>query len=182
MPSSVLRKLNLSLLSGLVNKSTNYFLETTNWTSQSPLLTWSLIKWWRISICLVLECYTGFFVKFIALVLSQRKRILDRFIPKSLSCCLIQRLCAQQLPASIYSASVVNNVEQVCFLLCHKLNSIQVSGKFQMCSSYPIFNLQNQSRNSQLSTRISHLDTIVQLLQSLWDTLGFAWLPCSVSL
>jgi len=36
MPNSFMRKLNISLLRGLVNKSANCFSEATNWITQSP--------------------------------------------------------------------------------------------------------------------------------------------------
>jgi len=121
MPSSFLRKLNLSLLRGLVNISASCFSKATSWITQSPLFTWSHIKWWCISMCLVLDCCTGFFVKFIALVLSQSNHILESVKPKSLSCCLIQKLWAQQLPATMYSASAVDKATHACFLLCHDI-------------------------------------------------------------
>jgi len=70
MPSSILGLLNLSLANGFMNKSTNWFLVLRNWISQSSIWTWSQMKWCLISMCLVLECYIGFLVKLMALVLS----------------------------------------------------------------------------------------------------------------
>jgi len=121
MPNSFLRKLNLSLFKGFVNKSASWFSELTNWISQSPFIMWSLIKWCRISICLVLECWTGFLVKLIALVLSNNNEILERLSPKSLNRCFNQMVWAQQLLVAMYSASAVDNATQACFLLCQDI-------------------------------------------------------------
>jgi len=71
--------LNLSRTSGLVNKSASWFFVLTNFISQSPFRTWSLMKWCLISICLVLECCIGFLVRLIALVLSQYKGTFPNF-------------------------------------------------------------------------------------------------------
>jgi len=57
----------------------------------------------------------------IALVLSQNKGILDGFKQKSFKYCLRQRICAQQLPTSIYYASKVDKATQACFSLCHEI-------------------------------------------------------------
>jgi len=56
-----------------------------------------------------------------ALVLSHNKETLLIFNPKSSSYCLIHRICAQQLPAAIYSALVVDKATHACFLLCHDM-------------------------------------------------------------
>jgi len=69
----------------------------------------------------VLEYCIGFFVRLITLVLSQNKGILEGFKPKSLSCYFSQRLCAQQILATIYSGSAMDNATQACFLLCHEI-------------------------------------------------------------
>jgi len=60
-------------------------------------------------------------VRFIALVLSQSIGTLLIFNPKFASCCLSQSICAQQLPAAMYSASVVERATQACFLLCQEI-------------------------------------------------------------
>jgi len=56
-----------------------------------------------------------------ALVLSHIKGTLLIFNPKSASCCLSHRICAQQLPAAIYSASAVERATHACFLLCYEI-------------------------------------------------------------
>ncbi|XP_047326973.1 protein indeterminate-domain 12-like [Impatiens glandulifera] len=56
----------------------------------------------------LLSCNTELYVIAIALVLSQNIDDSSAVTPKSLSCCWIQRSCAQQLPATRYSASAVD--------------------------------------------------------------------------
>ena len=121
MPNSFLKKKNLSFGKGFVNMSASYSLVSMNFISQSPLFIWSLMKWWRISMCFVLECWIWFLVRFIALVLSQSKGTMLIFKPKSSSCCLSQRICAQQLLAAMYSASAMKRATHACFLLCQEM-------------------------------------------------------------
>ena len=49
MPNSFLKKKNLSFGSGFVKISASCSFVSMNFTSQSPLFTWSLMKWWWIS-------------------------------------------------------------------------------------------------------------------------------------
>ena len=121
MPNSFLKKKNLSFGRGFVNISANCNFVSMNFTSQSPLFTSSLMKWWRISMRLVLECWIWALVRFIALVLSQRKGTLLIFNPKSASCCWSQSIYAQQLPTTMYLASTVERATQACFLLCQEM-------------------------------------------------------------
>ena len=116
MPSSFLMKNNLSLARGLVKMSSSWCSLSINSMQQSPFDIWSLRKWYIISICLALEFMIGFLDRLIALVLSHFKEMWLRITPKSLSCYFIQRLWSQQLPAAIYSAYVVDNATQACFL------------------------------------------------------------------
>ena len=67
-PNSLLIAKKFSLGRGFVKISTNWFFVSTNSNMQSPFWTWSLKKWWFISICFVLECRIGFLDKLIALV------------------------------------------------------------------------------------------------------------------
>ena len=60
--------------------------------------------------------HTGFLDRLIALVLSHFRGMWSRVTPKSLSCCFIYRLRAQQLPATIYYASAMDSTTQACFL------------------------------------------------------------------
>ena len=169
IPNSFMRKLNLTLLRDFVNKSANWFSELTNWITQSPLFTWSLIKWWHISMCLVLECCTGFFVKLIALVLSHNKGIWERLKPKSVSCCLIHKLWAQQLPTAMYFTYTVDSATHACFLLCQDIKLDPRRWHVPLVLFLSIFTLQNLSQSNQLNSEMLHWDTIVQHQLFLWD-------------
>ena len=144
------------MLRGFVNRSANWFLELTNWITQSPLFTWSLMKWWRISICFVLECCIGFLVRIIALVLSQCKGIWERDSPKSLNCCLIHKLWAQQLLAAMYLGSAVDNATHACFLLCQKIRLDPSRWHVPLVLFLSIFHPRNLSQSNQLSSKIPH--------------------------
>ena len=72
IPSLEIRKLNLFSSKGLVNRSANWNSVFTKYNSMVPHFTWSLIKWYRISMCLVLECWTG--SQEIAMALSSHSR------------------------------------------------------------------------------------------------------------
>jgi len=56
-----------------------------------------------------------------ALVLSHNRGIDLMRMPKSSSCCFIQRSCVQQLPAATYSASAVDKATEFCFLDDHDI-------------------------------------------------------------
>ena len=71
MPNSLWMYENLSSDNGLVKISTNWCSVLMNLSSISWFSTWSLMKWCLTSICLVLEWWTGFLLRLIALVLSQ---------------------------------------------------------------------------------------------------------------
>ena len=97
--------------------SANYFSVLMYYRIIFSLAICFLMKWCLISICLVLECWIGFLLKLIVLVLSHFIEILLCLIPKSLSCILIHKIWAQQLPAATYSASAVDSTTEFCFLL-----------------------------------------------------------------
>ena len=82
----------------------------------SPLVSWSLKKWWRMSMCLVLEWLTGLFASLMALLLSHNNGILVKRHPKSRRVCLIQSSWAQHALVAMYSASAVERATQFCFL------------------------------------------------------------------
>ena len=151
MPNSFLKKKNLSFGKCFVNISASCSFVSMNFISQSPLFTWSFMKWWRISMCFVLECWIWFLVRFIALVLSQSKGTLLIFNPKSACCCLSQRICAQQLPTTMYSASAVERATQACFLLCQEMRLDPRRWQVHLCLLGPAYTLQNQNLNIQLN-------------------------------
>ena len=63
------------------------------------------------------ECWTRFLVMLMALVLSQKIGIICIETLKLLNYCFIHKICAQQLPVAIYSASVVERAKEFWFLL-----------------------------------------------------------------
>ena len=68
--------------------------------------------------CFVLECITGFFDIFIALVLSQNIGMVSSYFTcMSSNVCLIQMTCVQHVVAAIYFSSVVDRDTEGCFLL-----------------------------------------------------------------
>ena len=73
IPIDLLRVLNRVASKGLVNKSASWSLVPTCSSTMHLFSTSSLMKWWRMSICLVLECWTGFLEILIALMLSQKR-------------------------------------------------------------------------------------------------------------
>src|SRR6185436_13087909 len=68
--------------------------------SMWPLSWLSRRKWKRISMCLVLECRTGFFAMLMADVLSTKMGTLPKLKPKSCKVCFIQSIWEQQLAAA----------------------------------------------------------------------------------
>ena len=83
MFNSFLSLQNLFSSSGLVNMSASWSSVSTLSMQMSPFCWWSLMKWWRTSICFVLECWTGLLVSFTALSLSHSNDTCLDFIPKS---------------------------------------------------------------------------------------------------
>jgi hypothetical protein len=76
---SSLRNLqNIFSSKGLVKISASWFSVLMWYTSISPFCWWSLMKWCRMSMCLVRLCSTGLSVKRIALSLSHRSGTLLR--------------------------------------------------------------------------------------------------------
>ena len=106
---------------GFVKISASWSLVSTYSKDTTFFSTWSLRKWCRISMCLVLECKTWFFVRLIALVLSHLIGTQPSFKSYSRSCCLVHKIWEQQLPAATYSASAVERATLCCFLLCHEI-------------------------------------------------------------
>ena len=68
--NSFLSLQNLFSSSGLVKISASWSSVPTVLIQMFPFCWWSLIKWWRTSMCFVLACWTRFLVSLIALSLS----------------------------------------------------------------------------------------------------------------
>ena len=108
--SNAFVKMSAICLSVLIYSRTIFFSSTN-----------SLIKWCRISICLVLLCWTGFLKMLIALMLSQYKVITSCLTLYSSNICFIHNNWVQLLPSAIYSDSAVERATQFCFLLNHEI-------------------------------------------------------------
>ena len=82
IPNSLLIMQNWSLLKGLVKILASWLWVSTNSMQMSSLSAWFLMKWGLISICFVRECWTGFLVILMALLLSQKIGTLCIATPK----------------------------------------------------------------------------------------------------
>ena len=106
----------------------------SNWIV--PYSTWSLMKWYRMSICLLLECWTGFLLRSIALWLSQ-STLTGNFTltPKSTNCLNIHITCVHAAQVAIYSVSAGSKQHCFAFYLTmqHTLNPSR------SCSCWLIF-------------------------------------------
>ena len=129
-PSCLLISTICSSLRGFVKISSNWSFMLTDSSVMSPFCAWSLRKWCLISICLVLECCTGFFEMFITLVLSHLIGTCLKNKLKSLSVYFIQRICVQHKPAAMYLAFAIDKATKFCFLLCHETS--ECPRKWQM--------------------------------------------------
>ena len=124
MFNSFLSLQNLFSSNGLVNMSASWSSVPTLSMQMSPFCWWSLMKWWRTSMCFVLVCWTGLLVSLIALSLSYSNGTFVNLIPKSLKVVFIQSIYAQQLPADMYSASAVDNAILFCFFDDHETSDL----------------------------------------------------------
>ena len=73
--SSLLRKQNLCSSRGFVKISASCLSVLTWLKAISPLASWSLRKWCLMSMCLVLECWTGLLASLMELLLSHKRGI-----------------------------------------------------------------------------------------------------------
>ena len=124
MFNSLLSLQKLFSSNGLVNISASWSSVPTLSMQISPFYWWSLMKWWWTSMCFVLACWTELLVSLIALSLSHSNGTFLNLIPKSLKVAFIQSICAQQLPADMYSASVVDNATLFCFFNDHETRDL----------------------------------------------------------
>ena len=77
MFNSFLSLQNLFSSSGLVNMLVSWSSVPALSIEISHFCWWSLMKWWRTSMCFVLACWTGLLVNLIALSLSQQWHFLE---------------------------------------------------------------------------------------------------------
>ena len=132
--NSFLSLQNLFSFNGLVNISASWSSVPTLLMQMSPFCWWSLMKWWRTSMCFVLVCWTRLLVNLIALSLSHSNDTFLNLIPKSFKVAFIQRICAQQLPADMYLASAVDNATLFCFFDDQYTSDLPNSWHVPMCS------------------------------------------------
>ena len=88
------------------------------------------MKWYITSICLVLECYMGFLVKLMELVLSQNMGTQLKSKQKSCKKYFIHKSWTQHTPAAMYSAFAIDNEMALYFLLNH--DTKQLPRKWQV--------------------------------------------------
>ena len=153
----------------------------------SPFCAWSLRKWCLISICLVLECCTGFFEMFITLVLSHLIGTCLKNKLKSLSVYFIQRICVQHKPAAMYLAFTIDKATKFCFLLCHEtsecLRKWQVPLVLFLSTLQPVKSTSENPINSKLSPLGYHRPMsivpfeylIIRFTALKWDSLRQDW-------
>jgi hypothetical protein len=79
--SSFLNRQNVASSSGLVKISANWSLVLTPSSDILFLTTWSLRKWWWISMCLVRKCWTWLLASFTVLLLSHKRGTFSRTTP-----------------------------------------------------------------------------------------------------
>jgi len=170
-----------------VNMFASWFSESMNWIITSPFWTWSLIKWCWISICFALECIIGFFVRFMALVLSHLILVHDSSIPKSLSCCRIHKIWEQQLPRATYFSSAVERATVLCFLENYDTNllpsiwyvlEVLFLSTLQHAKStfeYPMSIRSLSFGYHSPSFGVVAMYLMMRFVAIMWDSLGFDW-------
>jgi hypothetical protein len=101
MFKSFLSLQNLFSANGLVNISASWSSVPTLLMQMYPFCWWSLMKWWRTSMCFVLAYWTRLLVSLIVLSFLYSNGTFLNLIPKSFNVAFIQSIYAQQLPAAI---------------------------------------------------------------------------------
>ena len=136
--------------SGLVKISANWSSDLTPSSDISFLATWSLRKWWRISICLVRECWTGLFASFTALSLSHKRGTfleLHHSLAKFVSCKVFvhNKHPRQCIPLRRW-------IKPHYFISWRTKTQViyQANGTLRMCFFYQLCNRHNPNRNNQL--------------------------------
>lgn len=116
-PSSLLKFSKWTISTSLVNMSANCWSVAMCSRLTTSSSTRSLIKWWWMSICLVLLCWKGFFKIFMALMLLQNNLMTSRSTLYSFNICFIHGNWEQLLLATIYSTSTVDRKTRQLYLL-----------------------------------------------------------------
>ena len=141
---------NVASSSGLVKIFVNWSSVLTPSNDISFFATWSLRKWWWISMCLVRECWTGLFTSFTALSLSHKRCTFSKLhhsLAKFVSCKIFvhnkhPRQCIPlwRWTKPHYFVSWRTKTQVI----------YQANGTLRMCFFYPLCNRHNPNRNSPL--------------------------------
>ena len=162
MFNSFLGLQNLFSSSGFVNMLASWSSVPTLSIEMSPFCWWSLMKWWRTSMCFVLACWTGLLVSLIALSLSHSNDTFLNLISKLFKVAFIQRICAQQLLADMYSLWRLIMQHYFASLMTMKQVIFPTIDKCPKCFSFQPCIPHNQSPNIQLNQTLLLWDTTNQ--------------------
>ena len=104
MFNSFLSLPNLFSSNGLVNMLASWSSVSTLLIQMSLFCWWSLMKWWRTSMCFVLACWIGLLVNLIVLSLSHSNGTFLNLIPKSLKVAFhLKYLCTTTTGGYVFS-------------------------------------------------------------------------------
>ena len=118
VPSLCMRYSKESHGSGFVNISATFSFEGTYSSLNFCLSICSIRKWYLIGICLVFECMTRFLEIIMAILLSQIiSKVWGQVIWMYYNVCIIHRCCVKQYATTTYSASTIDKVMELFFLL-----------------------------------------------------------------
>ena len=158
-PMVLCKDSNFGPLRGLVNMSAFWLSVLINSKHTIFSSTKSRMKCYRISTCFDFECWTGFFDRFMALMLSQNTHIVSwvfhNLVRASSSIIVVHNnsplQCIQLQPL----------IERLNFDFCSSItpNYFQDRNNHLKCSSYHQCTRPSQHPNIQLSTHLSFLNT-----------------------
>ena len=148
--SSFRNRQEVASSSGLMKISTNWSSVLTPSNEISLFATWSLRKWWRISMCLVRECWTGLFVSFTALSLLHKRGTfleLHHSLAKFVSCIKFvhNKHLRQCIPLRRWTKPHYFVSWRTKTLVIYQAN-----GTPRMCFFYQLCIWHNSNQNSQL--------------------------------
>lgn len=124
----------------------------------NPFSTLSIKKWCRTLICLVLLCWTGFFVILTALVLSQYNGTQSERMSKFSRCCLIHKSYAQHDATATYSTLALEKATEFCFLVPHEIKNDPRKWAIPEVLFYPPRIRHSQHQHIQTSQNSRQLD------------------------
>ena len=122
IPSWFLNKISLSLVKGFVKMSASQSLVGTNCRSIVSFWTWSLIKWFLISICFALECNAGFFERLMEIYYHSRWELYSHRCCSPQAGSLSKGVEHNNLQLTCIPASKLDNTVEPCFWHIHVTN------------------------------------------------------------